>query len=192
MFYCAWGLNFTIMQKRIIKILGFLLIFIALIGMIFIKISRKLKLTEEQKVITNLIEDNNSFNSVNSDIIGYLEIENLNIKKLIKRGTSAEILDQNIIGMLENSIIGTDNNDIVLAGHNINEVFRYLHQIKVNDIVKITTNDSCYRYKVKKIMTVDETDVKYLLNKHQNRLTLITCTNISNKRLLVVCDLVNF
>lgn len=143
-------------------------------------------------MIENLNKNSTAFNRVDDNIIGYLEIERLNIKKIIKKGVSNDILDQNIIGMLENSAIGIDNNDIVLAGHNIGEVFRHLHHIQIDDIVKITTNDSCYRYKVRKILTVNENDVKYLLNEHRNRLTLITCTNIANKRLLVICDLVSF
>lgn len=180
------------MRKNVIKILSIILIFISFIGLFRIQISRRLLLVEEHKIIENINKSNTAFNHVDDDVVGYLEIERLNIKKLIKKGVSAEVLDQNIIGMLEIGPIGNDDNDIILAGHNINEVFHHLHQIKINDIVKITTNDSCYRYKVKNILTVDDTDVQYLLNKHENRLTMITCTSITNKRLLILCDLISF
>lgn len=180
------------MQKRVVKNIGVFLFLISFTSLVFIRISRQSILIEERKIINNLSKNSTAFNQIDNDIIGYLEIERLNIKKLIKNGVGNDILDQNIIGMLESGIIGADNNDIVLAGHNIQEVFQHLHQIKIDDIVKITTNDSCYRYKVRKILTVNDTDVQYLLNKHQNHLTLITCTNISNKRLLVICDLVVF
>lgn len=180
------------MRKNIIKALSIISIFISFIGLFFIQMSRKLLLVEEHRVIENLNKNSTAFKQVDDDIVGYLEIERLNIKKLIKKGVDNEVLDQNIIGMLEIGTIGIDANDIILAGHNINEVFHHLHQIKINDIVKITTNDSCYRYKVKNILTVDDTDVQYLLNKHENRLTMITCTSITNKRLLILCDLISF
>lgn len=178
------------MKRKIIKLCSFTLILLSLVNILYVTLSRQNKLTINKKIVDNLTNTKSGYNYVNDNIVGYLEIDNLNIKSVIKKGVSDVILDQNVIGMLDGVEIGIENNDIFLAGHNIKEVFRNLHIIKKGDIVKITTIASCYKYKVIKILTVNEEETNYLINNHMNYLTMMTCTNEANKRLIIICELV--
>lgn len=178
------------MKLKIIKNCSLILMVLSSVYVLILNISRKVNVIKNEKIIDNWNSNNVNYNYVDDSIIGYLEINNLNIKNIIKNGVSENILDENVIGMPEGIEIGQNNNDVFLAGHNIKEVFRNLHSIKKGDIVKITTKDSCYKYKVTEIIIVNDEDINYMINNHQNRLTMMTCTNKSNKRLIVICELI--
>lgn len=177
-------------QLKIIKYFSLIIIVVSIFYMTLLNISRKVKINSHEKVIDNMVSNNTSYNYINNNIIGYLEIENVKIKNIIKISVSDKVLDENVIGMLESSEIGRNNSDVFLAGHNIKEVFRNLHLIKKGDIVKITTNDSCYRYEVNKILIVNDYEINYLLNTYNNKLIMMTCTNQNNKRLIVIANLI--
>lgn len=178
------------MIVKIIRYFSLIVIVLSIVLVVSVSFSRKTKKEENKKIINNVINNKTGFNYTNTDIVGYLEIERLNIKNVIKIGVDDNILDENVIGMLEESEFGINDNDIFVAGHNIKEVFANLHYIKLGDIVKITTNDSCYKYMVNKILFVNEEETNYLINNHLNKLTMMTCTYIPQKRLIIICDLV--
>lgn len=178
------------MIVKIIRCFSLIIIVLSIVLVVSVSFSRKVKIEEHKKIINNIINNKNGFNYINTDIVGYLEIERLNIKNVIKIGVDDNILDENVIGMLEESEFGINDNDIFVAGHNIKEVFANLHYIKLGDIVKITTNDSCYKYMVNKILFVNEEETNYLINNHLNKLTMMTCTYIPKKRLIIICDLI--
>ena len=140
-------------------------------------IFRKIPINNEVKRLDGTVSKNRA------------QISNLKVKNIIIEGVGSDILDQNVIGILSNRCFGT-NDDIFLAGHNIEEVFKNLHNISIGEIIKITTKNSCYRYKVVDIKIINETETSYLKNNYSNKLFLMTCTNIKRKRLLVVCDLI--
>lgn len=174
------------MQVKILKFISLILIISSILNTIYIKYNKIKNEKEVSRVINNINQYKIEYNS---DIIGYLEISNLQIKNIIKEGVGNDILDQNVIGILPNRDFGI-NDDIFLAGHNIKEVFKKLHNISIGEIIKITTKNSCYRYKVVDIKIIKETETSYLKNNYSNKLFLMTCTNIKRKRLLVVCDLI--
>lgn len=178
------------MKLKLIKYISLIAILLSIFNVSMLFIIRNKKVNNNNKIINNLINKNNSYNYIDNGIVGYLEIDRLEIKNVIKKGVDSNILDQNVIGMLEENDFG-NNNDIFLAGHNIEEVFKKLHLIKINDKIKITTKDRCYFYKVTKIITVNDNEIDYLKNHHKNKLTMVTCTNKSYQRLMVICDLIN-
>lgn len=174
------------MRVKILKIISIIFVIISLVNTFNMNYKKLKNKIEVSKVINNITQYKNEYNS---DIIGYLEISNLKIKNIIIEGVGSDILDQNVIGILPNRYFGT-NDDIFLAGHNIEEVFKKLHNISIGEIIKITTKNSCYRYKVVDKKIINETETSYLKNNYRNKLFLMTCTNIKRKRLLVVCDLI--
>lgn len=178
------------MKVKIVRYFSLIIILLSIILIAYVSFSRKVKIEEHKKMINNIIDNKNGFNYINTDVVGYLEIERLNIKNVIKTGVNDNILDENVIGMLEGAEFGINDNDIFLAGHNIKEVFANLHSIEIGDIVKITTNDSCYEYIVNKILFVNEEETSYLVNNHLNQLTMMTCTNMPKQRLIIICDLI--
>lgn len=174
------------MRVKILKIISIIFVIISLVNTFNMNYKKLKNKIEVSKVINNITQYKNEYNS---DIIGYLEISNLKIKNIIIEGVGSDILDQNVIGILPNRYFCT-NDDIFLAGHNIEEVFKKLHNISIGEIIKITTKNSCYRYKVVDIKIINETETSYLKNNYSNKLFLMTCTNIKRKRLLVIGDLI--
>ena len=170
------------MRVKILKIISIIFVIISLVNTFNMNYKKLKNKIEVSKVINNITQYKNEYNS---DIIGYLEISNLKVKNIIIEGVGSDILDQNVIGILSNRCFGT-NDDIFLAGHNIEEVFKNLHNISIGEIIKITTKNSCYRYKVVDIKIINETETSYLKNNYSNKLFLMTCTNIKRKRLLVI------
>lgn len=175
------------MRVKILKIISIIFVIISLVNTFNMNYKKLKNKIEVSKVINNITQYKNEYNS---DIKGYFEINSLNIKNIIKEGVGSDILDQNVIGIVPNREFGINNDDIFLAGHNIEEVFKNLHNISIGEIIKITTKNSCYRYKVVDKKIINETETSYLKNNYSNKLFLMTCTNIKRKRLLVVCDLI--
>lgn len=106
--------------------------------------------------------------------IGYIEIEELSIKRGIVQGINDYILNDNDIG----SII---DDSIILAGHAVSNVFGNLKYVETGQFIYIYLYNELYRYRVVKKVISDKTDLTYL----NDELVLITCTN-DDKRLLVL------
>lgn len=127
----------------------------------------------------------NSNDIVYGDYLGYIYIPRFNIKRLIKDGTDDSILNGNYVGIHRLSG-GLDGNDlIILAGHNISNVFSKLHIINIGDFVYINTINLNRKFIVYDKKIVSEYDINYLDDNRYNELLLITCTKNSGERLLV-------
>jgi len=114
-----------------------------------------------------------------TNYIGYIEIESVKIKKGIIDGINDEILNNNDIGMIR-------DNNIILAGHAVENVFGSLYNISIFDEIKVHLYDKDYYFIVYKKVIVDKNNLDYL----NSDLVLITCTN-DNRRLLVLGSIVN-
>lgn len=127
------------------------------------------------KIINKIKDNHNTYN-----YYGYIEIPKYNIKRLIKEGTTNQILDNNYVGKMN---IDTPNL-VLLAGHNINLVFHKIHYLKENDLVYLNNE----KYKVISYKEIDVNDYS-ILNDFYNEKTLIlmTCTKNQNKRYIVIC-----
>lgn len=125
-----------------------------------------------------------SHNIVN-DYLGYLYIPKYNIERVIKYGTDSDVLDSGFVGMhrLSGSLDGSDL--IILAGHNISNVFSRLHDIDIGDFVYINSYELSRKFVVYDKKIVNEYDFSYLTNNRSNELLLITCTFSKGERLLV-------
>lgn len=158
------------MLKRIIKVLLVLSLFI-----LFIPSYNKY--TFEMKVDEIILTKEKSIYE------GYIYIPKFNYKNLIKKGDDA--LDENYVSMHKLSSDIGENKNIILSGHNNRYVFHKLYLLKVGDEIIISDFKNEYKYivKEKKIVSIDDSSIF----NDDNILTLITCTNDTQKRLVVIC-----
>lgn len=151
-----------------LKILGISLIVFSLLGFTYLKISSSNIFQKDvEKIFVNGIPNETKY-------VGYIEIKSVDIKKGIIKGINNEILNNNDVGMIR-------NNNIILAGHAVPNVFGNLNNIKKFDKIKIYLYNQEYIFTVYNTIIVDKNNIKYL----NEDLVLITCTN-DNRRLLVL------
>ncbi len=142
-----------------------------------------------QKININNIYLNSNFqSSSNSLIIGTIEIPNLNIKYPVFSYYSDNLMK---IGpcRLYGSISHTASNLCIIA-HNYNnsQFFSQLYKLENNDQIKVQNNSGITLY----YYVYNKYEVPYYDTSCTNQetygrkeLTLITCTNYNNKRLII-------
>lgn len=127
-------------------------------------------------------------NIINDEYIGYIEIKKIGVKRLIKSGITKKVLDDNFVGFVNSSNnLDEKTGNSILAGHNISIVFSKLRLLQYNDEIIINTYKSNYRYKVvskKEISIVDKNN--FPKSNSDKILTLLTCTNDYEKRLVII------
>lgn len=161
------------MLKRVIKVLLFLSLFI-----LFIPSYNKYKL---DKKVDEIIMSKST--SVTSQYEGYIYIPKFNYKNIIKKGDEA--IEENYVSMHELSPDITSKGNIILSGHNNRYVFHNLYKLKIGDEIIISDFNVERLYTVDKIKYVKVDDLS-IFDK-DNKLILITCTNDTQKRLVVIC-----
>lgn len=125
-------------------------------------------------------------------IMGYVEIEKLDVKLPIYHGTSDVVL-QKAIGHFEGSSfpIGDKGTHAVISGHSglsNAKMFTDLPKMEIGDTFIITVLGMVMEYKVDRIETVLPDDLNYFeLDDDNEYVTLVTCTpyGVNSHRLLV-------
>ena len=153
------------------KKLGVSLIIISIFFLILLKLDNYFEKNTHSQIIERIFIKGEK---LETNYIGYIEINSVNIKRGIINGINDEILNNNDIGMIR-------DNNIILAGHAVENVFGNLKNISVFDEVKIHLYDKDYYFMVYDKIVVSKNNLDYL----NADLVLITCTN-DNKRLLVL------
>ena len=128
----------------------------------------------------------------NDGMMGYIEIDKLNIELPIYHGTSSSILNV-AVGHLEGSSlpIGGKNTHSVLAAHRglpSAELFTNLSKLELGDIFIITVLNRVMTYQVDNIVIVKPSDISHLqIIEDKDYVTLLTCTpyGLNYHRLLV-------
>lgn len=137
--------------------------------------SKIMKIANE-KFCTSKIEVKTKNSELTEDIIGVLEIEKLNIKAPVKRGTTKEVLKYSI-GHFNESDIWDGN--VALASHNRGSYAHYfenINELKNGDEIQYTTDKGTRKYRVIEKIKIKGTDWdKVLERKDKNTLTLVTC-----------------
>lgn len=169
---------------NIYKKIGIVFIVFSLASLSGLRLYQYLDYKKHSIIIDNIFKEGqvNEF-----DYIGYIEIPSLNIKREIIYGINDKNLNKNIVTTNKKIILADDDN-IILAGHSIENVFGKLHYINVGDEIKITSFYETIFYVVKDIKEVNKEDV----NELNGNLCLITCMNDSNKRLIVYAEKKDF
>lgn len=163
------------------KVIGIILILISICIIIIKNINEYNNTLYQNKIISKIKDSHN----INSEYIGYIEIPKYKVKRLIKEGTNNNILDHYFVGKMNIK----NNNLTILAGHDINLVFHKLHYLNKDDIIYLNDFKYLKIYKVIKKIKVDINDYTYLYKTYnKDTLLLITCTNKSDKRLIVILE----
>ena len=148
----------------------------------FRNITELFKNRKEIKIINEM-----NYNNQELDYAGYIYIPKIQLKKLIKYGTNREILDENYVGILSGKTL--ENKNIVLAGHNIQTVFKKLKKLNIGDEIILNTIKKVNYYKVYKIVKINPNEFKYFYDANEEILTLVTCADNNTRRLLIICKL---
>ena len=146
-----------------------ILIIISLIGIIYIKTFSYIENDKHKEIINNELV---GFKNIYS---GYIEISNLNIKRLIIEDDYS-MLDKGFVVM-------NKTNNILLFGHAVEYIFLNLHNIEIGEKISLYL-DKEYKYVVEDIFTVLEDN--YDFSNYDDKLILITCLYDDKKRLVVV------
>lgn len=144
-------------------------------------------------MVENNIDSSKEENIIDSEFEGYLEVPKFNIKRLIKTGGTKSVLDSNYV-LYYNSFYNLDKNDtnIILLGHNIESVFRFLHYLEIDDEIILVTRNSCYKFIISNIDIVSENTTEVLSRTFDSKtLTLITCMKNNKNRLILTAKLKN-
>ena len=123
--------------------------------------------------------------------LGYIEFSNYGVKRLITTGTDKATLDKGLVGTLNVSAgIDDEVGNLIIAGHSVSNTFQKLHYMKIGEEIKIVSHKDTYIYKITEKHTINDDDMSYF-KKIDNKkiLTLITCKNNGNQRLIVIAEL---
>lgn len=110
-----------------------------------------------------------------------LEIPEWNFERHIKEGSVNHIDDS-----FATYIPGNKNN-IVIAGHDIPIVFHQLQNIRIGMSIYLKKGNKVFKYTVIDKKSVKPTEIQYMYDTEKEQLTLITCTENDQKRLIVIC-----
>lgn len=130
---------------------------------------------------------NNNKDLITEDMIGLIKIPTINLKYPILEGINSKVLKQ-AVGHFEMSALPGEKGNMTLIGHNkfiLAEPFKDLDKLSAGDLITITTTERDYKYQVIKSYTVDPYNTSVVKQSDETKLTLITCTDDAEKRLVV-------
>jgi sortase A len=108
------------------------------------------------------------------DILGILQFPSLNEELPIIEGTDEDDLEKGV-GHYKGSSFPKEKGQIVLSGHR-DTVFRRLGELKLGDILAISTPQGTFSYKIDNTQIVEANDRSIItLQKNEEILTLTTC-----------------
>lgn len=142
----------------------------------------------------NLVDNYyNAFNFGNS-MIGYIEINKINVLLPIYHGTEENVLQKGV-GHIMGSYLPTGEigNHTVLTGHTglpSATLFSNLDQLEEGDTFNITVLDDTFYYEVRNVNVVEPEDVVFDVDKDADLVTLVTCIpyGINSHRLLIEAE----
>jgi sortase A len=106
-------------------------------------------------------------------LIGRIEVPRLDISVVVFEGTSHRTL-RHAVGHIAGTALPGQPGNLGIAGHR-DTFFRPLRNIRLNDIITLTTLRGAYRYRVVSTKVVNPADVAVLDPDGNEILTLVTC-----------------
>lgn len=135
---------------------------------------------------------NAQLNPLNNGIMGYVEIDKINVKLPIYHGTDESVLQVGAGHMAGTSLpTGGAGTHCAISGHSglpSALLFTKLDQLKIGDLFTLHVLDETLTYRVDQILVVDPNDLTALeIVPDQDYCTLVTCTpyGINSHRLMV-------
>jgi sortase A len=106
-------------------------------------------------------------------LIGRIEIARLGISVMVVEGTGKRTL-RRAAGHIEGTALPGQRGNVGISAHR-DTFFRPLRNVRLSDIVTLTTPSGEYRYRVVSTKVVSPTDVAVLNSDGNEILTLVTC-----------------
>lgn len=171
---------------RVLKYLGILL-FIG-VGYSFIQFEQQEQ--QKEQVRKEEIEQYEKQEVVDSSILGMITLVKTGKKSLIKQGEIEEILAQNQVVSLTQTLDTKEN--LYLAGHSIPQVFGDLHDYQIGDRLLLSFQNQQQEYEIYQTKKVSTSDFQVFQSEEDfPRLVLITCTNHQQIRYVVFAKAVH-
>ena len=186
-------------MEKFRKIIGVLLILIG-VGIIGTVAYKKIVTSQKQNELleafeSQLAEGDNEYTEeeVNLDSInGYtpiaiMEIPSIKLKQPVVEGITEDVIKY-FLGKMPGEV-----GNFAVAGHRVSDftdAFINLYKVKPGDNVIVTTKDGKYTYEVEESFIVEPEQVEVLENADYEKITLITCTIGSKRRVIVTGKLI--
>lgn len=120
------------------------------------------------------------------ETLAILRLDRLGIKVSVAEG-----IDKNVLrisaGHFPNSAMPGQGN-FAIAGHSsliYTCLFNDMHKAVVGDTIIVETKDKAYKYLVSDIKTVDPEDMFVVQDTRESVITIVTCTNSGQNRLII-------
>lgn len=191
-------------MEKFRKIIGVLLILIG-VGIIGTVAYKKIVTSQKQNELLEAFEsqlaegnNENTEEEVNLDSInGYtpiaiMEIPSIKLKQPVVEGITEDVIKY-FLGKFPESTMPGEVGNFAVAGHRVSDftdAFINLYKVKPGDNVIVTTKDGKYTYEVEESFIVDPEQVEVLENADYEKITLITCTIGSKRRVIVTGKLI--
>ena len=191
-------------MEKFRKIIGVLLILIG-VGIIGTVAYKKIVTSQKQNELLEAFEsqlaegDNeNTEEEVNLDSInGYtpiaiMEIPSIKLKQPVVEGITEDVIKY-FLGKFPESTMPGEVGNFAVAGHRVSDftdAFINLYKVTPGDNVIVTTKDGKYTYEVEESFIVEPEQVEVLENADYEKITLITCTIGSKRRVIVTGKLI--
>ncbi len=107
------------------------------------------------------------------DLIGSVNVDRLGLSVAFTEGTEEESL-RHAAGHIEGTVFPGEVGNTGIAAHR-DTFFRPLRNIRIDDVVRVTTAQGEYRYRVVSTRVVQPEDVAVLASDDREVLTLVTC-----------------
>ena len=187
-------------NKKIFKVqfvISIAIIIFAICFFIYYLYSLKTSENFSKKIISNYNistlyssnkKNNETQSSAENSIFGIIEIPKINIYYPVFSFLSEENLKVSPCKLYGTNL--NENTNICIAGHNYNNdmFFSNIDKLQNGDEIYIYNNNGFkYIYKVFEKYEVKENDLSpiYNYNKNEKTLTLITCNNLNNNRIII-------
>lgn len=184
------------------KIIGVLLIIVG-VGIIGTVAYKKIVTSQKQNELLDIFENqiaegNGENEEVNLEAINghtpiaIMEIPSIKLKQPIVDGVTDDVIKYFLGRFPESSMPGEVGN-FAVAGHRVSDftdAFINLYKVKPGDKVIVRTMKGKYTYEVDESFIVEPEQVEVLENADYEKMTLITCTIGSKRRVVVTGKLI--
>ena len=189
--------------RRFIGIL-LILIGVSIIGtVVYKKMVTSNKQNEVLESFENQLKEDNTNNESHEDVnldsingytpIAIMEIPSIRLKQPVVEGVTEDVIKY-FLGKFPESAMPGEVGNFSVAGHRVSDftdAFINLYKVKPGDKVIVTTKSGKYIYEVDESFIVEPEQVEVLDTADYEKITLITCTIGSKRRVIVTGRLID-
>lgn len=120
------------------------------------------------------------------ETVALLSLDRLDIRVSIKEGVDKQVLKLSAGHFPETALPGKGN--FCIAGHSsfvYTCLFNDMHKAVLGDLIEVETLNGSHTYEITEIWVVDPDQIEVLNPSEESLLTIVTCTNNGNNRLII-------